>query len=274
MHVQQVVNAPYFKVDVDRTRAEQLGLTAARRGQQPAHLRSERLGPGRAQLLARSRRTASNTWSPSRRPSSGSTRSTPCSSTRRSASTAGQPDPEILGNVASIAARRSPAVVSHYNVQPVFDVYANVDGRDLGSVATAVRTAPAGIRAAGFPAAASSACAARCRAWTLPSSAWAIGVVFAIVLVYLLMVVNFQSWLDPFIIIMALPGRPLRHRLDALPHPHDPERALADGRDHVRRAWRRPIPSSSSPLPTTSARRARTPGRRPSPPGTPGCAPS
>jgi hypothetical protein len=61
------------------------------------------------------------------------------------------------------------------------------------------------------------------------------GLIFAIVLVYLLLVVNFQSWLDPLIILMALPGRPLRHPLDALHHPDDDQRAVADGRHHEHR---------------------------------------
>jgi multidrug efflux pump subunit AcrB len=59
------------------------------------------------------------------------------------------------------------------------------------------------------------------------------GLAFAIVLVYLLIVVNFQSWLDPFIIITALPGALAGIVLDAVPHRHDAERAGADGRDHV-----------------------------------------
>ena len=63
----------------------------------------------------------------------------------------------------------------------------------------------------------------------------AAGLVFAVLLVYLLMVVNFQSWLDPFIILTALPGRAGGHRVDALRHADDVERAGADGRDHVHR---------------------------------------
>ena len=62
-----------------------------------------------------------------------------------------------------------------------------------------------------------------------------VGLVFAIVLVYLLIVVNFQSWLDPFIIITALPGALAGIVVDAVPHRHDAERARADGRDHVHR---------------------------------------
>ena len=63
----------------------------------------------------------------------------------------------------------------------------------------------------------------------------AYGLLFAIVLVYLLMVVNFQSWLDPFIILMALPGALAGIVVDPVPHGHDASVPALDGRDHVRR---------------------------------------
>jgi len=113
--------------------------------------------------------------------------------------------PQILGGVATVQRTISPAVVGHYNIQPVFDVYANVDGRDLGGVATDVRKLlpefekklPRG-----------SFITLRGQVQSMDSSfvGLGVGVLFATLLVYLLMVVNFQSWLDPFIIIMALPG--------------------------------------------------------------------
>ena len=80
-------------------------------------------------------------------------------------------------------------------------------------------------------AAARSPCAARCRPCALRTSAWASAVAMAIVLVYLLIVVNFQSWIDPLIIVSAAGGA-RGHRVDAVPHRHDSERARADGRNH------------------------------------------
>ena len=62
-----------------------------------------------------------------------------------------------------------------------------------------------------------------------------LGLIFAIVLVYFLMALNFQSWLDPFIILMALPGALAGIRLDAVRHPDHIQRAVADGLDHVHR---------------------------------------
>jgi multidrug efflux pump subunit AcrB len=95
--------------------------------------------------------------------------------------------------------------VSHYNVQPVFDVYANVDQRDLGSVAREVQKILQEITPR-LPK--GSSLTLRGQAATMQASfvRLGLGILFAIVLVYLLMVVNFQSWLDPFIILMALPG--------------------------------------------------------------------
>ena len=96
-------------------------------------------------------------------------------------------------------------IVNHYNVWPVFDVYANVDRRDLGGVGAEVEKImrdeePHLPRGTSFN--------LRGQVATMQSSFFrlGLGMIFAVVLVYLLMTVNFQSWLDPFIILMALPG--------------------------------------------------------------------
>jgi multidrug efflux pump subunit AcrB len=96
-------------------------------------------------------------------------------------------------------------VVNHYNVQPLYDVYANVQGRDLGGVATDVDHVLADVTPK-LPK--GSFLEMRGQVATMRSSFQGLGVglVFAVVLVYFVMVVNFQSWLDPFIILMALPG--------------------------------------------------------------------
>ncbi len=98
-----------------------------------------------------------------------------------------------------------PMIVNHYNVQPVFDVYANVDRRDLGSVASAVEKIMQRRKSAN---ATSSIVMLRGQAATMQTSFYrlGLGLIAAIVLVYLLMAVNFQSWVDPFIILTALPG--------------------------------------------------------------------
>jgi multidrug efflux pump subunit AcrB len=113
--------------------------------------------------------------------------------------------PELLGNLASISRGTQQAVVSHYNVQPVIDVYAEVQGRDLGSVAKGFQGI---VRAAENKLPRGSSIIVRGQVQTMRSSfiGLGFGLLFAIVLVYLLIVINFQSWTDPFIIITALPG--------------------------------------------------------------------
>ncbi len=112
----------------------------------------------------------------------------------------------MLGNLAQLTPEARPAVVNHYNVQPVIDVYASTQGRDLGGVASDIMKALKPFRGSLCRAEPASSCAGRWRRCGLRFSAWELGLLGAIVLVYLLIVVNFQSWLDPFIIITALPG--------------------------------------------------------------------
>jgi multidrug efflux pump subunit AcrB len=113
--------------------------------------------------------------------------------------------PELLSNVASVKRGLTSAVVSHYNVQPVVDVYANVQDRDLGGVAGDVDKVIAEYSRKLPP---GSYIDTRGQVETMRSSfiGMAYGLVFAIILVYFIMVINFQSWTDPFIILMAVPG--------------------------------------------------------------------
>ena len=112
---------------------------------------------------------------------------------------------QLLSNLATVRRGYAPVIVNHYNVWPVFDVYANTDRRDLGGVGTDVEKImreeePHLPRGTTF--------ALRGQIETMQSSFFrlGLGMIFAVVLVYLLMAVNFQSWLDPFIILTALPG--------------------------------------------------------------------
>src|SRR5262249_48394655 len=112
---------------------------------------------------------------------------------------------QMLSNLATVRRDIAMAVVNHNNVQPVFDVYANVQGRDLGSVAREVdrvidefsKKLPRG-----------TFIDLRGQVQSMRASFLGLGTgfLFAVLLVYFLMVVNFQSWLDPLIILMALPG--------------------------------------------------------------------
>ena len=113
--------------------------------------------------------------------------------------------PQLLSNLATTTRGVGPAIVNHYNVQPVFDVYANIDRRDLGSVGSAVEKI-VGQMSAKLPR--GTTLEVRGQVTTMENSFYRLGfgMIFAVVLVYLLMAINFQSWLDPFIILMALPG--------------------------------------------------------------------
>jgi len=112
---------------------------------------------------------------------------------------------QLLSNLVSVQRGYTPVIVNHYNVWPVFDVYANVSRRDLGGVGREVERImrdeePHLPRGTTF--------SLRGQIETMQSSFFrlGLGMAFAVVLVYLLMTVNFQSWVDPFIILTALPG--------------------------------------------------------------------
>ena len=111
----------------------------------------------------------------------------------------------ILGSFSTLSRASQDAVVSHYNVQPVIDIFAGVQGRDLGAVAGDIDRLVAQA-AKRLPA--SSSIAVRGEVQTMQSSfqGLLLGLAFAVLLVYALMVVNFQSWIDPLVIISGLPG--------------------------------------------------------------------
>ncbi|MET0620419.1 MAG: efflux RND transporter permease subunit [Thermoanaerobaculia bacterium] len=117
---------------------------------------------------------------------------------------AGRP-PQILGNLASITRGVELATVSHFNVQPVIDIFGGVDGTDLGSVAGPIQGL---VEASRKELPRGSRIITRGQILTMRDSFRGLlfGLVISIVLVYMLIVVNFQSWLDPLIIISALPA--------------------------------------------------------------------
>ncbi len=110
---------------------------------------------------------------------------------------------QLLSNLATIERTTGPEIANHYNVQPVFDVYANIDRRDLGGVTSQVEKI---MRETKLPR--TTQLMLHGQAETMESSFYrlGLGVIAAIVLVYLLMAINFQSWVDPLIILSALPG--------------------------------------------------------------------
>jgi multidrug efflux pump subunit AcrB len=114
-------------------------------------------------------------------------------------------NPEILGDVASMQRSHEMAVISHYNIRRVIDVYGAVQDRDLGSVSRDVQRIVDANRAS-LPRGTFITIRGQITTMRASYNGLLLGLGFAIVLVYMLIVVNFQSWLDPFIIITALPA--------------------------------------------------------------------
>jgi multidrug efflux pump subunit AcrB len=198
-YVYQLMNEPRFLYAVDRDKSNQMGL-------------NERdIADNVLTSLSSSFQTAPNFWLDSKTgvsyPIAVQTPQYKMASLDSIGTipvTNGYPTPtELLENVATPARGAEPAVVSHYNVRPVIDIYSSVEGRDLGSVARDVNKLTASVK---LPR--GTTLVMRGQVATMRSSFIGLlaGIAFAIVLVYLLIVVNFQSWLDGLIIITALPG--------------------------------------------------------------------
>ncbi|HZU23147.1 MAG TPA: efflux RND transporter permease subunit, partial [Terriglobales bacterium] len=201
VHVQQLMSNPALAIDVDRTRAQQVGLE------------DRDVAQNLLVSLSGSFQTTPTFWL---NPANGVTYSvavqTPQYQVDSLQALMNTPingshaqSPQVLANLAKVHPEVTPAVVSHYNIIPVTDIYASVQDRDLGGVAGDVRKIvseyehklPRGMTIV-----------LRGQVETMRSSfiGLGFGLVMSIVLIYLLIVVNFQSWLDPFIIITALPG--------------------------------------------------------------------
>ncbi len=201
VHVHQQVAYPEIRVNVDRTKAGQVGLT--QRDVANSVLIS----------LSSSGQTAPNQWlNPTNGVSYNVAVQTPqiridsFDALRHTPLTSSGGGPtQLLSNLASLSRGSSTVIVNHYNVQPTFDVYANIDERDLGGVATEVRKVMNDI-APRLPRGMSLELRGQVETMRASFVRLGIGMFFAIALVYLLIVLNFQSWLDPFIILMALPG--------------------------------------------------------------------
>jgi multidrug efflux pump subunit AcrB len=113
--------------------------------------------------------------------------------------------PHLLASLATITRGTGVAVASHYNVQPLIDIYGTSQDRDLGAIAADIDRIVADVKK-DMPKGVTVTVRGQIQTMTTSFTGLFGGLVFAIVLVYLLMVINFQSWVDPFIIITALPG--------------------------------------------------------------------
>lgn len=203
VRVQQPDNLPQFNVDVDRVKAAELGLTeqdvarsvllglSGSSQVQPAYWLNPKVGVQYLINVRAPEYTINSVQQLNAMPIS--------------ANLSGPSSGQILANVASLKRVHAPPVVSHYNVMPVIDIYGGVDGRDLGGVLKDIQPLVKEIEK-DLPR--GSSIVLRGQAETMRSSYLGLGggLIMAIILIYFLLVVNFQSWKDPFIIITALPG--------------------------------------------------------------------
>jgi CzcA family heavy metal efflux pump len=202
VHMHQVVNAPDLHLDIDRIRAAQFGLTqqdvansiyislSSSAAVQPNFWLDPKMGitymvaAQTPQYRINSVNALENTPIPIRTVSNRN---------------------ELLGNMATLTPAVLPVVVNHHNGAPVFDIYANTQDSDLGSVAAKIDRIVKEERK-NLPPGTKIVLRGQVESMNEAFDRLGLGLAFAALLVYLLMVVNYQSWLDPFIIICALPG--------------------------------------------------------------------
>ena len=199
VNVHQVYDQPHLQVDMDRSQAEQVGITASNIAQSvlvslsgsfqtsPTFFLDPKNGVSYSVAVQAPQYTINSLQDLQNLPLHGTNSS------------------QILSNLASISRDAEPGVIFHYDIRPVIDVYANVQDRDLGGVSTEVNKIMSGI-AGEVPKGTETTVRGQVLTMNQSFAGLLEGLAGAIVLVYLLMVVNFQSWSEPFIIIMALPG--------------------------------------------------------------------
>ncbi len=210
VHLHQVTTVPQLDINIDRQRAQVFGLTQK---DVVGNLLTSLVGTGQVtpSFFLDPKNGVSysvQVQTPQRNVSSiQDLQSTPLiPGAQASASSLSSAAPtQLLGNVASISRNQGPQIINHYNVQPTFDVYVSAVGRDLGGVSRDINKV---LDAMNKKMPKSTTVVVRGQVQSMNSSFFGLGMgmIFAVVLVYLLMVVTFQSWLDPFIIITALPG--------------------------------------------------------------------
>jgi multidrug efflux pump subunit AcrB len=200
VHILQRLDLPTLQLDMDRTRLQQVNLTASTLAQDVLI------------SLSGSTQTSPAFWlSPKNFISYNVTAQTPqyqintVDDLLRTPIASGVGAPQLLANLTSVRPKSQAAISSHYNLRPAIDVYVSVEGRDLGAVSAEVDKIVAATREKlprGYD------IALRGQAPTMKTSyiGLGLGVLVAMVLVYLLIVVNFQSLLDPLIIVSALPA--------------------------------------------------------------------
>jgi multidrug efflux pump subunit AcrB len=206
-HLQQEVNAPAFMADIDRTRAAQLGLNASS------------IATNVNVSLSSSEQVTPNFWTdpksgipyylavqtPENRISSLNDLGNTPVSTALSSTLTDVPVPGLLSNVATFTRGSIPTNSNQANVQPVYEVYASAQGRDLGSIATQIKQIVTDLQKQLKPGNTIQV-SGQIQSMNDAFVNLGIGLLFAAVFVYLLMVVNYQTFGDPLVVILALPA--------------------------------------------------------------------
>lgn len=201
VHIKQAINGPVINVNVDRSKAAQLGFT------------QRDVASSMLVSLSSSFQTAPNFWV---NPQNGVNYSLAVQTPQRLVASMSDisntvvtsqdgTKRQLLSNLATFSRDQAPTIINHYNVQPVVDILAAVDGTDLNSVAQKVEAIVASHQKT-LPHGVFLDVRGQMVSMRSAYSGLLIGIVFALVLVYLLLVINFQSWKDPLIILMAIPG--------------------------------------------------------------------
>ena len=205
VHVHQIMNQPALRLEVDRTRAHELGISQREIAENylisssssvvltPTYWNDPKSGRPYQVVVVQPHHTALDSLDailaiqlPGR----------------------GQAPTIPLGNVATIKRTEVPAIINHVNTELAFDVYANVQGRDLGGVSTDVRAIVSDFQTAATALKNNTRIELAGQAQSMADTfvRMGLGMAFATLLVYFVLVVNFQSWTDPLLILAALPG--------------------------------------------------------------------
>ena len=215
--IQQPFDLPKFTVNVDRTRARSVGLSQQNVAQSllvalsgsfqtsPNFYLDPRTGVTYNVAIQAPQYSLDSLATLNSLPVTGTSAALPVDTAAPTGAPGAAQPVQVLGNLASIVPGAELGTVSHYDAQPVIDIFANVDGTDLGTVTRSMEKIIA-RHEADLPR--GSHFVLRGQSETMKSSYIGLlaGLAFSILLVYLLIVVNFQSWLDPFLIISALPA--------------------------------------------------------------------
>jgi multidrug efflux pump subunit AcrB len=206
VHLQQEINGPEFFAEIDRARASQFGLTVSD------------IALNLNTSLASSQQVSPNFWTD---PANGTPyylavqtpeyrtdtfndlKNTPV--TKFAVGNNGNPVPGLLSNVATLKRDSIPTNANQANVQPLYEIYANADGRDLGSLSADINKVVDQYKSQLTPGNRIEV-VGQIDSMNSAFRDLAIGILFAAVFVYLLMVVNYQTWGDPFVVILALPA--------------------------------------------------------------------